>query len=270
MNKSGYSYSIIENNDWENIPEKTRTLYVHRNACIESVLPPVPEGIVNLYCGGIGLEKVISLPSTLKVLGCYNNSLKSLPKLPNNLSILSCQHNPLVSLPEIPASVRVITCWFCGLTSLPDLYHTGIHTLNCSNNNCLTVLPKFEYDNIDEFKYYGNPLIPIYYRDRKKNDKIAYVIGGKKSIKNKWEIYHELNDLARIIVLKKMLTLLNRVYLDNKIRILQRAWKDYWYKPITLDGYDYPVSRYMIYNRDKLVCDKVYSPVKTLPLKCDA
>jgi len=274
MSKEINSYSICNPNDWERIPRipsGVKTLFI---AFTDSVLPPVPEGIVKLYCGGIRLKRLTSLPSTLTLLSCHYNELESLPKLPDGLEILKCTSNRLSCLPNLPVSLKQLQCEDCGVKALPELQHTSLWLLSVSRNRLksiprlpesikdiycednmltrITTLPgnvrklimnNNKLNRLGKLEYKDNPLLPIYYRDE-----------GKTLLRSEKEIYEKLNDLSRIIILKEMLTKLNRVYLDNKIRVFQRFWKDYWYTPFTLDGYDYPVSRYMIHHFKGLVC----------------
>ncbi len=84
------------------------------------------------------LTSLPDLPSSLKILYCYNNQLTSLPDLPSSLKILICDNNKITNLPNLPSSLQKLSCSNNYLTSLPDL--PSLQKLSCSNNK-LTDLP---------------------------------------------------------------------------------------------------------------------------------
>ncbi len=73
-------------------------------------LPPLPNGIVELYCNDNNLTSLPTLPSTLKKLVCVNNKLTTLPTLPNGLTHLHCGNNRLRTLPHLPETLQMFSC----------------------------------------------------------------------------------------------------------------------------------------------------------------
>lgn len=248
-------FDITCEEDWEKIPKDVTVLFVGCDSYYAETLYPIPEGVKYLHCTGMRLERITSIPSTLISLDCAYNEIKVLPELHEGLKYLDCRCNPLESVPALPKSLVSLDCRGCGLTKLPLLSHTRIKFLDCDNNridwipklpdtirrlelknNMLEVLPKI--GRKVDIDYYFNPLLDVYYDYDSK-----YRHAKVKPID---DIIENLNDMARLTILKKMLTKINKIFFNNKIRVVQSLWKNYWYKPFTLDGYDYPVSRYML------------------------
>ena len=73
-------------------------------------LPPLPPGLIKLYCGGNRLTSLPPLPATLEILSCGENQLTELPPLPAGLKVLFCERNQLTSLPQLPVSLTELDC----------------------------------------------------------------------------------------------------------------------------------------------------------------
>ena len=58
-------------------------------------LPPLPSGLIELYCDNTQLTSLPPLPNSLKELVCYNTLLTSLPPLPYGLEALWCFNTKL-------------------------------------------------------------------------------------------------------------------------------------------------------------------------------
>ncbi len=101
------------------------------------------DNLQTLWCDGIHLTQIPSLPPNLKGLLCHQNQLTVLPDLPNNLTQLYCNENLLTSLPTLPTSLQELNCSNNLLSSLP-LLGNSITFISCSGNNLdsLSTLPQ--------------------------------------------------------------------------------------------------------------------------------
>ena len=104
------------------------------------------------------LTYIPSLPKTLRVLECRNDSLTKLPTLPDSLIRLACEFNVLDSLPALPAGISTLTCYNNKLTSLPTL-PAGLRALYCSGNQIAT-LPALP-DSLVVLSCYSNKLTQL-------------------------------------------------------------------------------------------------------------
>ena len=128
-----------------NFPSSLLRISIYSNTGIigPSSLPPLPPGLLDLYCVGIGLTTLPPLPSTLTDLSCRKCSLYSLPALPAGLVNLDCRINSLTNLPTLPATLTNLVCSNNNLTALPTL-PSGLYSLVCENNY-LTSLPALPF-----------------------------------------------------------------------------------------------------------------------------
>ena len=145
-----------------NFPPGIRSIRLNNVTIDNAKLPPLPEGLLELYVVLGNVRTLPALPSTLKILDCNENglislpvlpptlihlglkalwtgSLKSLPDLPPTLEYLYCVQIGLTSLPALPPALKQLVCHNNRLTSLPDLPPTLIQLL-CDSNK-LTTLP---------------------------------------------------------------------------------------------------------------------------------
>jgi len=105
-----------------------------------TVLPELPDGLIELHCASNQLTVLPELPDGLSYLNCSSNPLTVLPELPDGLANLHCASNQLTVLPELPDGLTYFNCGSNPLTVLPEL-PDGLTYLNCSSNP-LTVLPE--------------------------------------------------------------------------------------------------------------------------------
>jgi Leucine-rich repeat (LRR) protein len=117
-------------------------------------LPPLPEGVRQLYCSANQLARLPPLPSTLIHLSCNNNKLVTLPPLPSTLRRLGCASNKLITLPPLPETLTHLICYNNRLTSLPEL-PKNLQLLNCMGNKLVT-LPRLP-ESLTQLIYTKNP-----------------------------------------------------------------------------------------------------------------
>ena len=96
-------------------------------------LPPLPPGLIKLYCGGNRLTSLPPLPATLEILSCGENQLTELPPLPAGLKVLFCERNQLTSLPQLPVSLTELDCEYNQITELPQI-PARLNELNAKDN----------------------------------------------------------------------------------------------------------------------------------------
>jgi hypothetical protein len=120
-----------------------------------TLLPPIPEGIIELNCSSNQLTFLQDLPSTLERLYCSNNKLSRLPALPPSLEDIRCSKNLLTTLPKLPPSLAILRCYNNKLTSLPTLPLSMISIICYSNR--LTRLPLMP-SNLLRLNCLENPL----------------------------------------------------------------------------------------------------------------
>ena len=123
------------------LPKGLIRLYCDRNYL--TFLPPLPDGLIELRCGSNRLKSLVGLPSSLQELSCTGNRLTFLPSLPSSLITFTCQFNKLTTLPPLPSSLDMILVDFNCLTSLPKLPPSLTH-ISCAANN-LTSLPSLPH-----------------------------------------------------------------------------------------------------------------------------
>jgi Leucine-rich repeat (LRR) protein len=119
-----------------------------------TVLPPIPNTVLGLYCSNNQLTQLPELPAGLKFLNCERNQLTQLPELPDGLLDLECNHNQLTRLPELPEMLTGLYCSNNQLTRLPELPR-GLRELEC-NYNQLTRLPELP-NNLHTVLCFNNP-----------------------------------------------------------------------------------------------------------------
>ena len=112
---------------------------LHCNENALTVLPALPNSLLELQCHYNAITSLPTLPNYLKKMWCYVNQLTSLPALPDSLKYLNCNSNQLTSLPALPNSLTDLECGYNLLTSLPVLPNL-LASLSC-NSNQITSLP---------------------------------------------------------------------------------------------------------------------------------
>ncbi len=98
-----------------------------------------------LDLSGLNLISLPSLPASLEILLCFNNTLTVLPPLPASLRVLMCSDNMLTVLPSLPAELKVLYCDCNQLTEL--VLPVSIHSLLCFGN-------KLPYCTLDDYRIY--------------------------------------------------------------------------------------------------------------------
>jgi len=73
-----------------------------------TVLPELPDGLIELHCASNQLTVLPELPDGLSYLNCSSNPLTVLPELPDGLTYLYCASNQLTVLPELPETLNTI------------------------------------------------------------------------------------------------------------------------------------------------------------------
>lgn len=139
------------------LPENLETLYMEDCYYFLTILPPLPNSLLDLNISNNQITTISSLPPSLERLSCNMNIITSLPSLPSSLTILSCYSNQLSSLPPLPASLTELYCSNNQITAMPPLPNlTGFW---CQNNNltCLPTLPNTLTNSL-MFNISNNPL----------------------------------------------------------------------------------------------------------------
>lgn len=109
-----------------------------------SRLPKLPSSLKALGCSNnSGLQVLPELPNSLKTLSFYGNKFISLPRLPSSLLFLGCSKSPnLEALPELPKSMWGFFCGDCPkLKIIPEL-PSSLLEFDCSGCTSLTDLPE--------------------------------------------------------------------------------------------------------------------------------
>lgn len=122
------------------------------------ILPPIPEDITHLKCGGNNLTELPELPYDLILLDCNENQLTELPELPDNMEELNCSYNKITVLPYLPYSLKSLECDSNKLTEMP-YFHPNLTTIICSSNN-LDNIPTLP-DNLISFECSSNKLTEL-------------------------------------------------------------------------------------------------------------
>lgn len=210
------------------LPEGVRNLYCSFNQLTS--LPPLPSTLTFLSCGNNQLVSLPPLPSTLTYLACGNNQLVSLPPLPSTLSTLSCSNNQLVALPPLPESLTYLACHTNRLTSLPEL-PKNLKLLNCMSNKLVT-LPRLP-ESLKDLIYMKNPFKePL------------------KTIFREFEKEHRnLDERERRFLLNRNLLYKIRTYQKLRNNKLEAAMK-YKYKPEKIQA---------LMNRNKINMDSAFT-----------
>jgi len=118
----------------ERLPSLPETLKILK--CNSNRLYTIPKlpNLKILSCCANRLEKIPKLPDSLEELYCSMNALEKIPKLPEYIIKLYCSDNDIVKLPKLPKSIQILYCSDNDIVKLPKLPDTLIE-LNCSNNN---------------------------------------------------------------------------------------------------------------------------------------
>ena len=103
------------------------------------------ENVLNLFCSGIGIVKILNYPSKLEFLDCTYNKIKYLKNLPNTLKYLDCYSNPIENLDYLPESLLVLKCSNCIL----PLNNLPISLLELDCESCILNL-----SNLQNLKYF--------------------------------------------------------------------------------------------------------------------
>ena len=104
-----------------------------------SVLPTLPNSLIDLYCRFNLLTNLPTLPNTISNLRCNNNQLINLPTLPNSLITFHCHNNQLSNLPNLSNSLTTLICNNNQINNLPVI-PSSLTYFDCSNN-LLTNIP---------------------------------------------------------------------------------------------------------------------------------
>jgi Leucine-rich repeat (LRR) protein len=158
--------------------------------------------------------------------------------LPDSLKYFACSNNRLTSFEGLilPDSVIDFDCSNNGLTSFEGFtlpHH--LLSFNCSNNSLTSLEGLILPDSLVDFDCSNNQLTSEYYNDN----------GRIKSM-------NEINEISYKWRVNKASNIINNMIKDKKAREIQNLWKNYWLTPTKIQGYDYPVSRYMIYHKHDL------------------
>ena len=182
--------------------------------------------ILDLSNRGLTTLQGIDFPNKVTELIIYNNLLTSLEHCPQGIQKLRCDFNQLTSLQYCPDNLQELYCSYNDLTSL-QYCPKNLKKLWCNKNrlNSLNHLPKHLYllhcghnelislqgchDSLKILYSDNNPLSPEY--QNKSLDEIK-LINYTKRFEQGINIVHSL-------------------IIDQKARVIQRCWDQYWYKP---------------------------------------
>lgn len=117
------------------IPPDTKKVTIYNTV---QILPPIPEGVEEIYCFDGLLNRIDAFPSTLKkIVFDKCRQLFALPPLPDSLISLSVSGSPLHNINDfLPPNLKNLFCNNCQLTGLPELPPT-LETLVCKGNDIL-------------------------------------------------------------------------------------------------------------------------------------
>ena len=132
--------------------------------------------IVSIDCSYNQLTVLPTLPNSLIELYCHNNNLTVLPTLPQRLEYLVCSSNELTILQTLPNSLTLLRCTYNKLTFIPTLPNS-LTRLYCQSN-ILAFFPKFP-DSL-EYNYYDHNPVDTYI---------------KKKYGGSLDIYHRVNEI---------------------------------------------------------------------------
>ena len=90
-----------------------------------SILPELPNSLIELSCSNNDLFNLPKLPNSLTELWCNNNNLSSLPDLPNSLTHLMVNNNNLSSLPNLPNLLQTIVYGYNPIYNYIQIYFNG-------------------------------------------------------------------------------------------------------------------------------------------------
>jgi len=116
------------------IPPDTKKLTIYNSV---QILPPIPEGVEEIYCFDGLINRIDAFPSTLKKIQFDKcRQLFALPPLPDSLISLSVSGSPLHNINAIPPNLKNLFCSDCNLTGLPEL-PPKLERLVCKKNDIL-------------------------------------------------------------------------------------------------------------------------------------
>jgi Leucine-rich repeat (LRR) protein len=113
------------------LPRGLLKLWCHYNQL--TTLPPLPQGLLEVWCSSNQLVTLPLLPRGLLKLWCPHNQLTTLPPLPQGLLVLWCAYNQLMTLPPLPQGLLVLWCAYNQLMTLPPLPQ-GLLEMGCDSN----------------------------------------------------------------------------------------------------------------------------------------
>ena len=97
-------------NLFENIYDYNKVIYINCNLnnFRLSLLPQLPNSLVELNCDFNQLIELPELPNSLQSLYCLNNQLTSLPELPNSLKRIYCHNNKFIEKIKHKYLIKII------------------------------------------------------------------------------------------------------------------------------------------------------------------
>ena len=217
--------------------------YFHYDTNDASVLPTLPEGLVEFYCSeNPALQHLPELPSTLQKLVCVSCDLRSLPRLPETLTILRCYNNSnLRGAGALPPNLEVFDAQNCHLTSLPKFPET-IEEINVQNNAITDFQTCIIPTSVKYLNICGNPIqyYPYIYHD---------TIHVKYDSNQLWAAFKftsfRLNDV-------KVFTPL---HLLNGLHPEEDAEDDHYYDTHTSDLFEDDEARIKLIRRLQVMCE---------------
>jgi Leucine-rich repeat (LRR) protein len=203
-------------------------------------LPPLPEGVRQLYCSANQLARLPPLPSTLIHLSCNNNKLVTLPPLPSTLRRLGCASNKLITLPPLPETLTHLICYNNRLTSLPEL-PKNLQLLNCMGNKLVT-LPRLP-ESLTQLIYTKNPFkeplktfLREYEKEYRNTDSPEARLRLMENLLHKIRNYQMLTNKKLEAAIKykykpeKIQALMNRNQINMQNAFTEEIWDKYFNK----------------------------------------
>ncbi len=132
--------------------------YMDLWGCQSLVVPLlVSSNLEELGLRDMGLDSLISLPNSLRVLEAEENNLTAITTLPDSLRWLIVTDNLLLSsITNLPGKLDFLNAANCNLSALPVLPNS-VRSVLASNNN-IEVVPNLS-NSLTSLKLYNNPLL---------------------------------------------------------------------------------------------------------------
>jgi hypothetical protein len=112
-----------------------------------AVIPPLPSGLMDLYCAETNVTHIPKLPKTLKNFNCEMTMVTDLPTLPHGLEFLWCANTQVTRLPDLPQTLIGLECYRVPLITYPSTPPRA----RLTNWNPIPGLPAYEHETLADY-----------------------------------------------------------------------------------------------------------------------